>query len=583
MSSPFLESLSRLAVLKQAASLADLAALIGFKAEAVSYILYKLPEGSKYTTFQIPKRKGGHRIIDAPSSRLKLLQQRLSDLLQDCLDEINSAQQRKDKIAHGFKRGHSIITNAQRHRHRRWVFNLDLEDFFPSINFGRVRGFFLKNRDFALQDRIATAIAQIACHRNSLPQGSPCSPVISNLLTNLLDMRLVKLAYDSGCTYSRYADDLTFSTNKKDFPASIAVLETTNQAQCHQWLPGNDLKKVIERAGFRINSSKNRMMYRHSRQSVTGIVVNEKLNVASEYRQSVRAMVHRLITTGQFEILKETEKDHGQLVFEKSPGRLNELHGRLGFIESVEHLKNHSENPEEFSSCESTYRQFLFYTTFYAAPAPILICEGKTDNVYLTHAIRILATHFPLLAETVNGKTKLKIRIYKYPKSSTARLLGLKSGGSGTLSKFIPAYSKIIADFRGPGLIEPVILLYDNDDGAKSIRGAIKQVSKVQPIGTEPFVCVVKNLYAVPTPTQPNQQSKIEDLFDAQIKSTVVDGKRFTLQNDFDTDKYYGKIVFAHKVIKPSADTIDFNGFRPLLTNISSAIAHHKGSLPSTA
>jgi hypothetical protein len=87
----------------------------------------------------------------------------------------------------------------------------------------------------------------------------------------------------------------------------------------------------------------------------------------------------------------------------------------------------------------------------------------------------------------------------------------------------------------------------------------------------------VKNLYAVPTPIQLNQQqSKIEDFFDAQIKNSVVGGKRFTSQNDFDTDKYYGKIVFAHKVIKPSADAIDFNRFRPLLTNISAAITHHK-------
>ena len=174
--------MSRLADLKQATSLSDLALLLRFKPKAVSYILYKQPQGSKYSTFQIHKKSGGQRIINAPSSRLKLLQQRLSDLLQDCLDEINVIQQRKDRAVHGFKRGRSIITNAQQHRHRRWVFNLDLKDFFPTINFGRVRGFFLKNRDFALQNRVATVIAQIACHDNSLPQGSPCSPVISNLV-----------------------------------------------------------------------------------------------------------------------------------------------------------------------------------------------------------------------------------------------------------------------------------------------------------------------------------------------------------------------------------------------------------------
>lgn len=575
--------MSRLDGLKQAASLSDLAVLLGFKAEAVSFILYKLPVASKYTTFQIPKRTGGHRTIDAPCSRLKLLQQRLSDLLQDCLEDINGVQFRKDTIAHGFKRRRSIITNAKQHRHKRWIFNLDLENFFPSINFGRVRGFLIRNRYFLLHEGVATTIAQIACHKNSLPQGSPCSPVISNLLTNLLDIRLVQLASESGCTYSRYADDLTFSTNKTTFPTKVALLTETGAASSHTWLPGKALKEVIERSGFRINSTKTRMMYRHSRQTVTGLVVNEKVNVAWEYRQNVRAMVHKLATTGQFEILKEAKKESGQIVLEKSPGRPNELHGRLGFIDSVQHLKNYSPGVEKFSSCESTYRRFLFYTTFYASPTPVLICEGSTDNVYLTHAIRNLAQEFPELAETANGKTKLKIRIYKYPKSSTARLLGLKTGGSGTLSKFIPAYSKIIADFRGPGLVKPVILLYDNDDGAKSIRGAIKQVSKIQPTGFEPFVRIVKNLYAVATPRQSAQQeSKIEDFFDAKIKSTVVDGKRFTAQNDFDPDTYYGKIVFAHKVIKPSAEAIDFKGFRPLLSNISAAINAHKKTLTTS-
>lgn len=575
--------MSRLAGLKQATSLRDVAALLGFEPKAVSYILYKQPQGSKYKTFEIHKRSGGQRIINAPSRRLKLLQQSLSELLQDCLEEINGVQKRKDRAAHGFKRGRSIITNAQLHRHRRWVFNLDLEDFFPSINFGRVRGFFLKNRDFALQSRIATVIAQIACHGNSLPQGSPCSPVISNLVANVLDIRLVKLASESGCTYSRYADDLTFSTNKKTFPPDIAVLATTDAGQSHQWLPGNALNQVIQRTGFRINAKKSHMMYRHSRQKVTGLVVNEKINVAWEYSHNVRAMVHKFVTTGQFEILKATKKEDKRIVFEKLAGSPNELHGRLGFIDSVEHVKNQREGSDKLSSRESTYRQFLFYATFYAASAPVLICEGKTDNVYLTHAIRGLAKEFPILAETISGKTRLKIRIYKYPKSSTARLLGLKSGGSSTLCNFISAYPKVTARFRGPGLTAPVIVIYDSDDGAKSIKNTINQVSKVRSADTAPFVHIVKNLYAVPTPIQPGKrESRIEDFFDAQIRSTVINGKTFNEQNDLDTDKCYSKTVFAHKVIAPNVATIDFTGFRPLLTNIVAAITHHKLSLPRT-
>jgi RNA-directed DNA polymerase len=186
--------MSRIVTLKAAASLSDVAKLLDFKPKAVSYILYKQAAAAKYKTFQIPKRNGGERTIKAPIDALKLLQHRLSDLLQDCVDEINAAKQRKDRAAHGFKRKRSIITNARQHRHRRWVFNLDLQDFFPSINFGRVRGFLVKNRDFELHEDVATVITQIACHEDSLPQGSPCSPVISNLVAHLLDMRLVKLA-----------------------------------------------------------------------------------------------------------------------------------------------------------------------------------------------------------------------------------------------------------------------------------------------------------------------------------------------------------------------------------------------------
>jgi hypothetical protein len=116
---------------------------------------------------------------------------------------------------------------------------------------------------------VATVIAQIACHDNALPQGSPCSPVISNLVAHLLDRRLVKLAISTGCTYSRYADDLTFSTNKKESPEKIATPAAPEGLDAHRWLPGDALQDVITRTGFRINAKKTHFMYRTSRQDVT--------------------------------------------------------------------------------------------------------------------------------------------------------------------------------------------------------------------------------------------------------------------------------------------------------------------------
>jgi hypothetical protein len=177
-------------------------------------------------------------------------------------------------------------------------------------------------------------------------------------------------------------------------------------------------------------------------------------------------------------------------------------------------------------------------------------------------------------------KIRLKVRLYKYPKSSTARLLDLEDGGNGVLSKFIAAYKKETKEFTGPGLVEPVVILYDNDDGAKKIRNTIKENSNVTPTGDEPFVHVVKNLYAVPTPFgAARTPSRIEDLFDASIKAAVIDGKTFNPGDGFDKDKHYSKKVFAHKVVRPKADTIDFTGFRPLLTNLTAAINKHKASV----
>ena len=269
-------TVSRLSTLQSASSLRDLARLLGFKPAKLSYMLYKLEPETKYQTFEIPKRNGGMRTIRAPTKPLKVAQQRLSKLLQDCLDEVNSSRKRKDRIAHGFKRKRSIVSNAKQHRHRRYVFNIDLLDFFPSINFGRVRGYFIHNNQFSLHEKVSTIIAQIACHDNALPQGSPCSPVISNLIAHVMDIHLVRLSSRVGCTYSRYADDLTFSTNKKDFPPEIA---TASNDEPHSWSPGAELQRLVVGSGFAINRAKTRMQYRTARQTVTGLIVNQKINV----------------------------------------------------------------------------------------------------------------------------------------------------------------------------------------------------------------------------------------------------------------------------------------------------------------
>lgn len=575
--------MSQLAKLKSAQNLHDVAALLGFKASALSFILYKKTDALKYKKFEIPKRFGGTRQICAPMPELKLLQGRLSVLLQNCVDEINITNGLTDRISHGFKRKHSILTNAKEHRNRKYVFNVDLTDFFGSINFGRVRGFFLKDKNFSLHKDVATVLAQIACFENALPQGSPCSPVISNLIGHVLDVHLVRLASRTGCTYSRYADDLTFSTNKPVFPTSIA---NRTAGEENKWNPGKELARLVVKCGFEMNPLKTRMQYRDSRQEVTGLVVNRKVNIRSEYRHTVRAMVHNMFTKGGFDFVTKSVDDKGIAVVNKIAGTPNQLHGMLGFIDGVDlyNKKLSSKNGDSKSqtgttSKETMYRRFLLFKEFYAAPIPVIICEGKTDNVYILHAIRSMAASYPQLATmNADGTIKLTVRIYKYTGNSTGRILGI-NGGTGELSNFIRQYSREIKKFKAPGAQQPIILLVDNDDGATkkgSIFSSVKEITKVVVTGKEPFIHVAGNMYVVPTPLEAGKtQSMIEDFFDDKTKSIPVGGKSFSLSKDFDVASHYGKHVFAQKVIAAHADKIDFSAFKVILSNLALVIDTH--------
>jgi RNA-directed DNA polymerase len=160
-----------------------------------------------------------------------------------------------------------------------------------------VRGFFINDKNFALQPKVATVLAQIACHENELPQGSPCSPVVSNLVGHLLDSRLARFAKIHKCTYSRYADDITFSTSRKDFTSELAV---PIPGTIGEWQLGDELRRKIEHSGFKINDKKTRMQLRGSRQVTTGLMVNEKVNIRQEYWRAARQMCHTLFTTGAY-------------------------------------------------------------------------------------------------------------------------------------------------------------------------------------------------------------------------------------------------------------------------------------------
>ncbi|MDH5572502.1 MAG: retron Ec67 family RNA-directed DNA polymerase/endonuclease, partial [Gammaproteobacteria bacterium] len=414
--------MSKLEALKQITTKPQLAALLGVKAQSLTNVLYRLKPATQYTSFAIPKKSGGTRTILAPSAQLKSLQSSLSTLLLDCIDEINAVNTKKytykHALSHGFARECSIMTNAVMHLNQKNVLNIDLKDFFDSFNFGRVRGFFIKNNHFKLDPHIATVIAQIACYDNKLPQGSPCSPVITNLITHSLDIKLALLASKYSCVYSRYADDMTFSTRKSLFPHKIM-----RHRDGKVFYTGKILRETIKRAGFSINDKKTRIQYKDSRQDVTGLIVNKKPNVKKEYWRTVRSQCNNLFHTGTF--FKKTDTGEEE-------GNINELEGQLNFIDQVdlfnrlrqkpvlnneyalerELQKNKKKSAHLLHGREKTFSRFLYYRLFYGNDKPTFLCEGKTDNVYLKSAINILAANYPTLATPATPPTPYELLVH---------------------------------------------------------------------------------------------------------------------------------------------------------------------------
>lgn len=255
-------------------TLEALASSLNCSANFLKYILYAYGgPNNHYHSFFISKKSGGLREICAPDEQLKWLKRKIAFML---IEQIKSTGH-FSKVSHGFIKNRSIITNAARHVHKKIVLNTDIADFFDSIHFGRVKGYFEKNIDFLLQENIAQALANLVCYQGRLPQGAPTSPVISNLVCSSLDYRLVKLAKKYRLSFTRYVDDMSFSTNDMLFNERINVFL-------------DELQYVVEKAGFKLNSQKTRIIYNDSQQKVTGLIVNKKINIDREYYKETRAM-----------------------------------------------------------------------------------------------------------------------------------------------------------------------------------------------------------------------------------------------------------------------------------------------------
>lgn len=568
--------MSKLERLKKTKSLSDLAKLLGFTPKGLSYVIHQIPDAKKYRVFEIPKKTGGTRTIKAPVDELSLLQSRLAELLTECVEELIKDNPRYWAASHGFRKSRTIVSNANAHRKRRYVFNIDLADFFGTINFGRVRGYFIKDNSFGLDPAVATVIAQIACHENALPQGSPCSPVISNLIANILDARLLRLAKASGCTFTRYADDLTFSTNKTIFPSEIA-----KELAGAEWEVGQQLQNIIDKSGYKLNTAKTRMSLRQSRQTVTGLVVNEKPNISQDYYRCVRAMCHSVFTTGSW--YRPVQAAGAVPV---PTGSLRPVEGMLSHIYFVKARRDRSHKMNKDAGFISPktptrlYKEFLFYKHFVASPLPMIVTEGISDITYIKCAIRSLAAKFPLLA-SVKGGTVTPEVAFLNPTGTSRSVLNLGQGASGQ-GNLVDQYASSLKCYRHLPLTSPVIILCDNDDGPKEVFSKAQKKAGV-PISlttTTPFYHLGQNLYLVKVPEGISAGKRdIEDLFPAAWLGQLVDGKPFDKKKAHGDHTAYGKVIFAEKVVRPNAAKIDFTEFEELLLRIEGCVKHYVASV----
>ena len=223
----------------------------------------------RYRQFKLKKRSGGLRIIEEPEKQLKRVQRLI---LRRLLGRLRS-----HPAAHGFERSRSIVTNALPHTHRAVVLRMDVRDFFLSTKAERIRTYF---RRVGWNAEAAALLTKLCTHRGGLPQGAPTSPRLSNLVNFRLDARLSALARTQGAHYTRYADDMTFSFDSDEHERIVTVIQTT--------------KKALREEGYRLHTERKlRVLRRHMRQTIAGLVVNERVRLPRATRRRLRAIEHR--------------------------------------------------------------------------------------------------------------------------------------------------------------------------------------------------------------------------------------------------------------------------------------------------
>lgn len=240
-----------------------IAAYLSISPSLIRQILHK--KEYHYRQFELKKKDGTPRVISTPKTYLKVIQWWICDNILDHLDQ--------PEAIHGFRRGRSYITNAQSHLGCRHILNMDIEQFFPSISAVMISECF---QEMGFGADGANLIAELTSLGGSAPTGAPTSPSIGNIVLKNFDRDLCQLSSQHGLQYTRYADDLTFSSN--EMISSDAV---------------DMVKNVIEGYGFSVNSKKTKFMGPGDRMEVTGVVINDRPNLPREWRNWARGLLHR--------------------------------------------------------------------------------------------------------------------------------------------------------------------------------------------------------------------------------------------------------------------------------------------------
>lgn len=252
----------------------NLSDYLGISYEELKKVLFS---SSNYVTYEIPKKHGGVRKISSPKKILKSIQYKLKSDFE--------TKYHANNCVNGFVKAKSIYTNALSHEGKKYLLNIDLSDFFPTINFNRVRSL-LKHEPFNANSEISRMLANLLTN-GGLPQGAPTSPIISNMICRRMDSRLSKYCKKYNAIYTRYADDISISWNEVTY-GKYYYDEVTKK-------PNDLILKIIEEEGFVVNDKKTFYSSRNGHKEVTGIIVNEYVNTPKDYFYRLRSIINDAI------------------------------------------------------------------------------------------------------------------------------------------------------------------------------------------------------------------------------------------------------------------------------------------------